>query len=66
MIVGERNETDVSVVDNVTVKKKPKRREVTVDIDDDSRRVQPIRGDSGIQYPVWMVVCSHKSFTFTV
>ena len=39
MIVGERNETDVSVVDNVTVKKKPKRREVTVDIGDDSRRV---------------------------
>ena len=59
MVIEERDEKNIPMIDNVITKREAKRKEADVDVSNYSRGVWLIWKSSGKQEPVGMMCCSY-------
>jgi len=65
-IIYERNEINVSMIENIFAKQKLKRRQTNVDVEYDSWRIIAVRRGFCKCYPVGVMASAHKRFTIAI
>jgi len=66
IVVDERNDTNVTMIKNVSAKKKTKRVKTNIDIGDDSWKIVITRRISYKSNPIRMMTSSHEVITITI
>ena len=66
VVVGKRNEIDISMIENIFAKKKSKGRKTNVNVNNNSWKIITVRRGPSKSDPIGMVAGTHKRFTITI